>query len=136
MQLAKVVGNMVSTHKNQFNKRHKQPPDTSNSKAKIAKLSGISLSILNDVFDRGIGAYKTNPSSVRPQVTSAEQWAYARIYAFVNKIEKGSKLNHDLDLFNSISFYGVITIKLFRLQVCSSIQISIKHFNHIRIRSP
>lgn len=36
--------------------------------------------------------------SVRPQVKSNEQWAIARVYAFVNKLEKGIKLNHDTDL--------------------------------------
>ena len=32
---------------------------------------------LSAVFRRGIGAYKTNPQSVRPNVKSPEQWAYA-----------------------------------------------------------
>ena len=35
------------------------------------------------VFKRGVGAYKTNPSSVRPQVKSPEQWAYARLRSFL-----------------------------------------------------
>ena len=52
------------------------------------------------VYWRGIGAYKTNPQSVRPTVTSAEQWAIARInsylYALINGKYRSGK--HDTDL--------------------------------------
>jgi len=51
----------------------------------IAKLSKMPLNALQEVFNRGIGAYKTNRASVRPQVKSKEEWAYARVYAFVMK---------------------------------------------------
>ena len=37
----------------------------------------VTLRMLTAVFKRGIGAYRTNPGSVRPSVTSEEQWAYA-----------------------------------------------------------
>ena len=33
------------------------------------------MKILDEIFDRGVGAYKTNPKSVRPNVKSPEQWA-------------------------------------------------------------
>jgi len=89
---------MVLTHKAQFNKRHGFNKDESHSLAELAKISKIKLSILKIVFNRGVGAYKTNPASVRPQVKSPEQWAYARVYAFINKIEKKQKLDHDTDL--------------------------------------
>lgn len=89
---------MVLTHKEQFNKRHELPKGTSNSIEDISKLSNIKKSILQEVYNRGIGAYKTNPSSVRPQVKSKEMWAMARIYSFVNKIESNKGLNHDIDL--------------------------------------
>lgn len=44
---------------------------------------------LQAVFDRGIGAYRTNPSSVRPTVTSAQQWAYARVNGFLYALRTG-----------------------------------------------
>jgi HK97 family phage prohead protease len=54
-------------------------------------------------FRRGIGAYKTNPQSVRPNVKSPEQWAFARVNAFMyalrNERFKGGKF--DLDLLPS-----------------------------------
>ena len=65
-------------------------------------MSKIPYSILDSVVKRGEGAFKSSPSSVRPNVTSATQWGYSRMYAFVNKIEKGSKLNHDTDLAKKI----------------------------------
>lgn len=89
---------MVNTHKNQYNKRHGFPKDEPHSLAELAKISKKKLSVLKEVFNRGVGAFKTNPSSVRPQVKSADQWGQARVYAFLNKIEKGTKLNHDTDL--------------------------------------
>lgn len=56
--------------------------------------------MLEAVFRRGVGAYNTNPQSVRPSVTSSDQWALARINAFLyavrnNKFKSGK---FDLDL--------------------------------------
>jgi|TARA_R100000329_G_scaffold151428_1_gene147511 Caudovirus prohead protease. len=52
------------------------------------------------VFKRGIGAYKTNPASVRPNVASPEQWAYARVNSFLFALRNGRFQGgkHDLDL--------------------------------------
>lgn len=58
----------------------------------------ISSRTLKAVYDRGIGAYKTNPGSVRPNVKSKEQWAMARVNSFL-KIAAGQKAaSHDKDL--------------------------------------
>lgn len=89
---------MVLTHKAQFNKRHGHDKDKAHSLADLAKISKMKLKVLKEVFARGVGAYKTNPASVRPQVKSPEQWGQARVYAFINKIESGKKLDHDTDL--------------------------------------
>ncbi len=92
---------MVTTNKMKFNKRFKQPLQQANSKSDIVKLTGIPLRILNDVFDRGVGAYKTNPQSVRKSVKSPEQWAYARVYSFVMK-QPGTWGKADKDLANKV----------------------------------
>ena len=65
------------------------------------KTHRASLPMLAEVFKRGIGAYKTNPESVRPTVNSPEQWAYARINSFLYamKNEKFKSGKHDTDLF-------------------------------------
>lgn len=63
--------------------RYGYPRNESHSLRDIAKITGYKLSGLNTIFDKGIGAYKTNPASVRPQVKSPEQWAYARVYSAV-----------------------------------------------------
>lgn len=89
---------MVLTHKMQFNKRHGFAKDKPHSLADLAKISKIKLSVLKQVFNRGVGAYKTNPSSVRPHITSPEEWGQARVYAFINKKEMGAKMNQDADL--------------------------------------
>ena len=92
----------MSTNKEQYNKRHKFKASEPHSKQEISKISKISMPVLNQVYDNGIGAFKTNPGSVRPQVKSKEQWAMARVYSFVNKVEGPRKLNHDRNLLTKI----------------------------------
>lgn len=55
---------------------------------------------LGTVFRRGVGAYKTNPASVRPSVKSPEQWAYARVNSFLYVLRnlKFRSGKHDTDL--------------------------------------
>ncbi len=73
---------------------------------KAAKKSAIKPSLLQKVYNRGIGAWKTNPRSVRSKTgekrkqgfplsnrMGPEQWACARVKSFVS----GSK-KHDTDL--------------------------------------
>lgn len=87
---------MVLTYKQQFNIKHKQDKNKSNSMKEIAKLSGVKLSILNKIFLRGKGAYKSNPKSVRKFVNSPEQWGYSRVYASINPKSKANKSDADL----------------------------------------
>ena len=49
----------------------------------------VTLSMLTSVFERGVGAYNTNPSSVRPGVGSSDQWAYARVNTFLQAVRTG-----------------------------------------------
>jgi hypothetical protein len=72
----------------------------------LAKISGYTKPVLQEVYNRGIGAYKTQPSSVRMKGSykkdvnapmsmklSKEQWAMARVYSFLDGNPK-----HDVDL--------------------------------------
>ncbi len=60
----------------------------------------VTLRMLMAVFRRGIGAYNTNPQSVRPSVSSSDQWAYARVNAFLFAVRSGrfrsGKFDRDL----------------------------------------
>ena len=58
------------------------------------------LGVLKEVFNRGVGAYRTNPSSVRPSVTSSDQWALARVNNFLRTLRTGRFRSgaHDTDL--------------------------------------
>jgi len=73
----------MATWKQKFNKRYGQPLNKPNSLADIARLTGRSRAGIQKIFMKGKGAYKSNPSSVRPNVKSPEQWAYARVYSAV-----------------------------------------------------
>jgi hypothetical protein len=80
--------------------------DEGYSLTQLAKASGIPRKTLQEVYNRGIGAYATNPTSVRMKGTfkkgvdapmskklSKEQWAMARVYSFIDGNPK-----HDDDL--------------------------------------
>ncbi len=92
---------MTLTFKQRYNKKYGFDRDQSHSITSISKTTGIPTRILNQVFDRGVGARKTNPESVRSASTgkkiggkslagkmSAEQWGMARVYGFVMKNPK------------------------------------------------
>jgi len=83
-----------------------QLPDRPYSLEKLSHISKIPMSILQQVYNRGIGAYNTNPTSVRMKGSyvkgtnapmslklSKEQWAMARVYSFLDNNPK-----HDSDL--------------------------------------
>ena len=51
-------------------------------------------------YHRGLGAYDTNPQSVRPTVTSASQWAMARVNGLLYALKNGKfkRKPYDTDL--------------------------------------
>ena len=80
--------------------------DKGHSLEELSEVSSVPLSTLQEVYNRGIGAYKTNPQSVRlknsyvknvkasmKKKLSTEQWAMARVYSFLDGNPK-----HDNDL--------------------------------------
>ena len=86
---------MVLTYRQKFNKKHGLQKDASNSIRKIAKLSGITYRNALKIVEKGKGAFYSNPKSVRPQVKSAQQWGYSRLYSAVMG-GKASKIDKDL----------------------------------------
>ncbi len=75
-------GGFVS-FKDKYNKKFGYPTSTSHNLEQISKDTRVSLKGLQQIYNKGIGAFKTNPSSVRPTVKSKEQWAMARVYSAV-----------------------------------------------------
>jgi hypothetical protein len=73
----------VVTYRDKYNKKYGYPKNSSHSLSDIAKKTGVSKKGIQEIYNKGIGAYKTNPGSVRPNVKSKEQWAYARVYSAV-----------------------------------------------------
>jgi len=91
----------MSTFKSKYNNKYGFPKNESHSVEDISKKTGIKKSILQDVYDRGIGAWKSNPTSVRSKSgakkdsgyplskrMTKERWAYGRVYGFVMKNPK------------------------------------------------
>ena len=84
---------MVVTYKDKFNMKYGFPKNTSHTVAEVAKLTGYKKSGLETIISKGKGAYYSNPQSVRPNVKSPEQWAYARLYASVSPGSKASRVD-------------------------------------------
>ncbi len=89
------------TNRTAFFKRHGLPADYSPTMREVAKLADMPVEALRQVYKKGIGAYNTNPESVRvkgsfkkdasaplSQKLSPQQWAMARVYAFVMRTQK------------------------------------------------
>lgn len=88
----------MATNRTKFLNIFGLPKDTSLSLEDIAELSQIPLDALQEVYNRGIGAWKTNIASVRlkkdfsknPDTSkfprsarlSKEQWGFGRVFAF------------------------------------------------------
>ena len=67
------------------------PEGKSRSSSAIGKHFNIKPSVIQDAFRRGVGAYKSSPSSVRPSVKSSAQWGNARKLKLVLNILKARK---------------------------------------------
>jgi len=100
---------MVITNKQKYNVKHGYKRDDAHSKKDISKKTGIPVRILDEVYDRGVGARKNNPGSVRSLKSgekvggnslkgkmSAEQWAMGRVYSFVMKGKTYKTADKDL----------------------------------------
>lgn len=90
----------MPTHKQNVLKKLGVPPDSSFSVEELASKTGIPAKALQEVYNRGIGAWKSNPASVRlldfsknpdtskyPRTSrlGKEQWAMARVYSFIDR---------------------------------------------------
>jgi len=84
---------MVLSYKNKFNLKYGFDKDEPHSLKEISDITGYKLSGLQTIYNRGTGAFKNNPSSVRPSVKSEEQWSYARVYAAINPSSKAHKID-------------------------------------------
>jgi hypothetical protein len=74
---------MVVTYKNKFNAKYGFPKDEAHSVAEISKITGYKKSGLETIVQKGKGAFFSNHASVRPNVTSPDQWGKARLYSAV-----------------------------------------------------
>lgn len=94
------------THRENVLRKYKLDFAKGHSIKELSRVTGVPVSILQEVYNRGIGAYKTNPTSVRMKGSfkkgvnapmkmklSKEQWAMARVYSFIDGNPK-----HDNDL--------------------------------------
>ena len=84
---------MVLTYKQRFNKKYGFPLNEPHSLKEISDITGYKLSGIKTIFEKGKGAYKSNPESIRPNIKSPEQWAYSRVYASVSPGSKSYNID-------------------------------------------
>ena len=91
----------MSTHRENVLRRLGLPLTESPSLRELSIYTGVPLKALEAVRDRGVGAWKSNPESVRlkadfsknPDMSryprsarlTKEQWSLARVYSFLDK---------------------------------------------------
>lgn len=83
---AKVTEEQEKTLQNKVDEFNEKESNTKNGRA--------TLGSLKSVFQRGLGAFNTSHS---PKVQSAEQWAYARVNAFLYLLKNGRPENPKYD---------------------------------------
>ncbi len=96
------------SHKEKYNKKYGFPKDKSHSLSAIAKTTGIPLSNIRKIYEKGSAARRNNPQSVRRSSDgkkvggsslrgkmSANQWSMARVYSAVTG-GKAAKVDKDL----------------------------------------
>ena len=106
----------MTTFKNKFNLKYGFDKDENHSLYELSKITNIKLSIINNAYNRGVGAWKSNPKSVRSLDGSkskegfsksnrmtAEQWGLGRVYSLIMGNSKAtSKGKPDSDLYELI----------------------------------
>lgn len=99
----------MPTYKQKFNRKYGYDVNQSHSIDDISKTTAIKRSILQQVYNRGVGAWKTNIASVRllngkkdysvtdrSKKMSKEQWGMARVYSFVMNGKTAKTADKDL----------------------------------------
>lgn len=106
----------MSTFREKYNSKHGFEKKDSHSLEDISRTTKIKKSILQQVYNRGTGAFRTNPTSVRSATgakrsggfpaakrMSVEAWSFGRVYGFVMRNPKQvGEGKPDNDLFKKI----------------------------------
>ena len=85
----------MTTYKQKFNAKYGFPKNEAHSIAEIARITGYKVGGLRKIVQKGRGAFRSNPQSVRPQIKSATAWGVARVYSAVMG-GKAKKIDKDL----------------------------------------
>tara|TARA_R100001463_G_scaffold113999_1_gene169183 strand:- start:87 stop:401 length:315 start_codon:yes stop_codon:yes gene_type:complete len=91
----------MNTFKNKYNTKYGFNKNKAHSLNDISKQTKIPKKIIQEVYNRGVGAWKTSPNSVRNKQgekrpsgyslgnrMSKERWGFGRVYGFVMKNPK------------------------------------------------
>ena len=87
-----ISAKLRTTLENKVEEHHEKVGDDKTKRTNVRTLFAV--------YKRGIGAYRTNPQSVRPTVNSEQQWAISRVNSFLYALRNGKFRSgkHDQDL--------------------------------------
>ena len=94
------VGDNKQEISDRLNTALKKKVDDHNEEVGDDDTKRTTVNTLFEVYKRGVGAYRTNPESVRPNVQNADQWAMARVNSYLYALKNGKFRSgkHDTDL--------------------------------------
>ena len=94
---------MVVSNKDKYNTKYKFKKGTSHSLAEIAKTTGIKKSILQQVYNRGTGAWKNNIASVRVKSSGKKEKKWNKLIQAI----KENQDNEDYCIWDTLEELGV-----------------------------
>ena len=94
------VGDNKQEISDRLNTALKKKVDDHNEEVGDDDTKRTTVNTLFEVYKRGVGAYRTNPESVRPNVQNADQWAMGRVNSYLYALKNGKFRSgkHDTDL--------------------------------------
>ena len=84
---------MGLSYKQRFNKKYGFKLNEPHSLKEIANITGYEYKGIKTIYEKGEGAYYSNPQSVRKSVKSPQLWSYARTYAAVDPSSKAHQID-------------------------------------------
>jgi len=83
----------MPTYKQQYNKKYGFKLSEGHTLKEISDKTGYTLQGLKTIYKKGMGAFNTNPQSVRKHIKTPEAWGMSRVYASINPKSKSYQID-------------------------------------------
>tara|TARA_R110001592_G_scaffold342978_1_gene633091 strand:- start:14883 stop:15224 length:342 start_codon:yes stop_codon:yes gene_type:complete len=83
----------MPTYKQQYNKKYGFKLSEGHTLKEISDKTGYTVQGLKTIYKKGMGAFNTNPQSVRKHIKTPEAWGMSRVYASINPKSKSYQID-------------------------------------------